>query len=360
MKEISNRLLFAVILLFCGCETLHHASDSESPDEAIIRLEKEFEKGKGYFTWEFWQFSGELGKKHGTKLIAPIMERSKKWKGEEGLIYVPVLALLPRQETLKVFEEYKKDEKFKLWIHEFLVEFDASDVKEGVSKYRGKIDRTDTAKQVGRKKEVDKNKGGDGSPRSLLDKSVTFEFPKNWILQKNFKQQKAEVLQLFVPYPETDDTPDSANAGLTAEPAQEGFDVKNFGDFKLQNKYEGTAILTDITSDDGKWRTVLWRSRQDKTPYVILDRFGVDKGVMVHFMLSFPVLEKGNGKWISQTLSEFNSIVKSLKIKGVNSVNSEAKYDHDMIWLRDFKDPTQKLDPSKMIYRMPADELKGK
>jgi len=201
---------------------------------------------------------------------------------------------------------------------------------------------------------------GSESPNALLDKTVTFKLPKDWVLQKQLKQHQAEVLQLFIPYPETDNTPDSANAGLTAELQQEGVDVKRFGDFKLLNKYKGTAILTDIISDDGAWRTVLWRSRQDKTPYVILDRFGVDKGVMVHFNLSFPVLDTGNGEWITKTLSGFNSVVRSLKIKGNNAINSEVKYDNNLIWLRDFKDPTNSLDPSKMVYRLPEDEIKKK
>ena len=116
----------------------HFNLKAESPGAAIIRLEKEWGKGNGSFTWEFWKFSGAIGKEHGTNLIAPIMERSKKWKGEEGLIYVPLLALLPREETIKIFRDYENgsDEESKLWVHEFLGEFEMSDTKATVNKYQ--------------------------------------------------------------------------------------------------------------------------------------------------------------------------------------------------------------------------------
>ncbi len=128
-----SRIICILFLLFCSTAVIH----AETPDEAIIRLETEWSKGSGSFTKEFWKFSSVLGRKHGTAVIAPIMERSKKWKDEEGLIYVPVLALLPRDETVKILEGYKKgnEEKQKVWVKEFLTEFEMKDTKEAVKQF---------------------------------------------------------------------------------------------------------------------------------------------------------------------------------------------------------------------------------
>src|SRR5207248_8091294 len=79
-------------------------------------------------------------------------------------------------------------------------------------------------------------------PDSLLDKKVTFTIPAKWIIQRQFTKESAEVLQILIPDPGTDDTPDSSNAILTAEQLQTGVNVQRFGDSRLQH----VAVVTDI------------------------------------------------------------------------------------------------------------------
>src|ERR1043166_2787633 len=71
-------------------------------------------------------------------------------------------------------------------------------------------------------------------PHSLMDSNVTFKLPDHWRLQRQFTNRAATVLQLLISDSDTDHTPDTANAGITAEPLQPGVTVQSFGDFKLR------------------------------------------------------------------------------------------------------------------------------
>lgn len=129
------KLFYTTTFLFCLF--ISALSAEETPKDGVARLEAAWKKGTGSFTWDFWLVSGSIAEKHGVTLIPIVMERSKAWQGEEGLIYVPMLALLPRDEAIKTLKEYQegKDEQLAMWAGEFLTEFDMSDTKEAVAKY---------------------------------------------------------------------------------------------------------------------------------------------------------------------------------------------------------------------------------
>jgi hypothetical protein len=183
-------------------------------------------------------------------------------------------------------------------------------------------------------------------PDSLLDKNVTFTIPAKWTVQQQFSKGSAQVLQILIPDPDTDDTPDSSNAILTAEPLQPGVDVERFGDSRLQH----VAIVTDIPAGH-TWRTVLSRADQENTPYIICDRFGVDAGYMVALRVAFPIIQRKDADWIARTVAACNAFVGSLKIRGKNVITSELKDEKGVIWLRDLKDPAK-------TFRGPNDEVK--
>ena len=194
---------------------------------------------------------------------------------------------------------------------------------------------------------------------TLLGGKVTFDAPKDWVLQKKESHGAVEIVQFVIPDPTTENTPDSANAGITIEPLQPNVTLTNFGDAKLQDSYKanphGYAVLTDIFADN-KWRTTLSRGQQDKTPYVIMDRFGVDQNVMVHFLVAHPVYSN-NFAAVAQSISNFNAIVLSLKIGGTNTVNSETRLDYGTIWLRNFSDSQTNwmVSPTnKPVFRSPT------
>jgi hypothetical protein len=142
----------------------------------------------------------------------------------------------------------------------------------------------------------------------------------------------------LIPDPATDGTPDSANAGITIEKTHDGLNVTNFSDSRLKNPSDptGYTVLTRIFANN-KWGSAITRGQQDTTPYIIMDRFGVDQGVMVFFRIAQPVLTNNN-QVVANSISNFNLVVASLKIGGTNFVNSELRQDYGTIWLRSLSD----------------------
>lgn len=181
-------------------------------------------------------------------------------------------------------------------------------------------------------------------PSSLYNGAVRFELPGNWKVQREGPHGSAEIVQLLIPDTATNNTPESSNAALTAEPVQPGLSVKRFGDSSLQKPY--TTVLTDIPAGKN-WRTVLSRGQLGKTSYVVLDRFGVDAGYMVHFRVAFPVIERADASWMRRVVADCNRVVSSLKIRGKNQVTSELREDNGVVWLRDLKDPAKTFDWQK-------------
>lgn len=85
----------------------------------------------------FWRASKRLADERGTTIIDAVMVLSRKWKDEEGLVYVPLVALLPRSKAIEVLHRYQhsKRESDKVWAGEFITEFGMSDTKAAVAKY---------------------------------------------------------------------------------------------------------------------------------------------------------------------------------------------------------------------------------
>ncbi len=194
------------------------------------------------------------------------------------------------------------------------------------------------------------------STNSLAGKLVTFDAPKDWILQNHLVNSNSESFQFLIPDSATDGTPDSANAGISIELVRDGMNVTNFSALRLESisSSHGYAVLTKIFAGD-KWCSAVTRGQQDATPYIIMDRFGVDQDVMVFFRVAQPVLTN-NQDAVTLSISNFNAVVNSLKIGGTNAVNSEMRQDHGTIWLRAFSDTDTNWMASptnKPIYRAP-------
>jgi hypothetical protein len=181
-------------------------------------------------------------------------------------------------------------------------------------------------------------------PTSLLGGAITFQLPSSWRVQRQGPHGSAEIVQVLIPDAATDNTPESSNAVITAEPLQSGFTIKSFGDSSVRKP--DLTVLTDIPA--GKtWRTVLSHGHPGKTPYVVLDRFGVDAGYMVQLRVAFPVIQRADARWMADVAGDCNKLIKSLKIRGKNVVTSEVKIDHGVLWLRDLKDPAKNFDYSQ-------------
>ena len=89
------------------------------------------------FGEQFWHASKRVAGERGPAIIHAIMIRGRTWQREEGLVFVPLVALLPREPTLKLLKQYEhsKRESDRIWAREFQTEFEASDTQEAARKY---------------------------------------------------------------------------------------------------------------------------------------------------------------------------------------------------------------------------------
>lgn len=145
----------------------------------------------------------------------------------------------------------------------------------------------------------------------LLDERVSVDIPKRW---KRIKETPNKQ-QYLIPFKETDNTPHSANASIVTEYCDDSLDVRNYSDSilaRMINPAKGNIIIND-NLDGTYWRSVLWRG-QNQVPYVIWDRFGVNKGISVHFRVAYPLLENSTQSRQSLT-DEINATTESLKIR---------------------------------------------
>lgn len=158
-------------------------------------------------------------------------------------------------------------------------------------------------------------------PSSLIQKRATFTLPTHWVIQNKEDSPTLGKIQIIIPYPDTDQTPHSANVAIVANTVPTGISIKEVGDRVYGKKHPGMAVVNDIP--DGKeWRTIVWTAHNG-VPYVMLNRFGCANGIAIEVLMAFPLLDKGDQKWIEKAVSDFNSLCETLKIDGKNS--TEAK-----------------------------------
>ena len=137
-------LFFAVaVFIFTAslCSADQQGQQTLSADlkrlDALTRVFFETQARDDQFGESFWRASQRLANERGPAIINAVMTLSRKWKEEEGLVYVPLVALLPRDEALGVLHRYQhsKRESERVWAGEFIIEFGMSDTKAAVAKY---------------------------------------------------------------------------------------------------------------------------------------------------------------------------------------------------------------------------------
>ena len=106
----------------------------------LDQLEKTFyatQRRGDQFGDAFWRESKRVADRNGPEIIAAIMMRGRKWRGEEGLIFSPLVDLLPRKRTLAILRAYQRvgHPLDSVWAREFMIEFEAEDSQEGVRRY---------------------------------------------------------------------------------------------------------------------------------------------------------------------------------------------------------------------------------
>jgi hypothetical protein len=139
MKPLTIALLLLVAVQ-AGATEEPSAKKMRHYSRQLDLLEKTFyadQQKDDQFGNHFWQESKRVAASEGPKIIFAIMVRGRKWTGEEGLIFVPLVSLLPRDAALATLHELEHShrESDRTWAREFLTEFEASDTKAAVLRY---------------------------------------------------------------------------------------------------------------------------------------------------------------------------------------------------------------------------------
>ena len=102
-------------------------SPIEADDKLLNGLEIVFQSTPP-FGKEFTRASIKLADERGPEIIHAIMARSHKWHDEEGLVYVVLIDMLPREPALKILRQYQhsKQESQWIWAGDFITEFGIS------------------------------------------------------------------------------------------------------------------------------------------------------------------------------------------------------------------------------------------
>jgi hypothetical protein len=112
-------------------EQIEPSSERPSNDaKRLDQLEKAF-AANPQLDDAFRRSSRRVAAERGPGIIRAVMERSRNWSDNEGLIFVPLLASLPRNDSLRILNRYEKSkvESDRLWAGEFLTELDSADTK---------------------------------------------------------------------------------------------------------------------------------------------------------------------------------------------------------------------------------------
>ena len=86
----------------------------------------------------FWHASIKLADQRGPAILYALFERAQHWQGIEGVVFTPMVVLLPREKTTKLLREYQHSKRAsdRLWAEEFLADFGTSAAKAGIAHYR--------------------------------------------------------------------------------------------------------------------------------------------------------------------------------------------------------------------------------
>ena len=129
-----GRSLYVVVLLagaLCLLYGVLIAIRRETPEQALVLVERAWTGGTGSFTPEFLGICSNVANRHGTKILSPIMEKSRGWTGEEGILYMPIIVHLPKEEVIGILSQFdvSQNEQQRVWAHEFRAVWNSAEIE---------------------------------------------------------------------------------------------------------------------------------------------------------------------------------------------------------------------------------------
>src|SRR5947207_892370 len=104
----------ALVFVAPAQQTQPNADRLKADAKLLEQLQKVFietQARNDQFGNTFWHASKRLADERGPEIVHAIMVRGRTWHGEEGLIFVPLVALLPRAPTLKLLKQYEHSKR---------------------------------------------------------------------------------------------------------------------------------------------------------------------------------------------------------------------------------------------------------
>ena len=114
----------------------------------LEQLEKSFSDTAlaDQFSDRFWRASKRVADRNGPDIIAAVMLRGRKWRGEElrhAIIFMPLVHLLRRDRATAILRAYERSgrEPDAMLAEEFMTAFDDEEVQETVRRYSKCVSR---------------------------------------------------------------------------------------------------------------------------------------------------------------------------------------------------------------------------
>ena len=156
------------------------------------------------------------------------------------------------------------------------------------------------------------------SPVTIRGGAVRFVPPSTWQVINHSETRENETVVFQVPNPADEDTPDSANAGISVSSATE----QALADFAnnwiahrvsqnggaLLERYEAGHPTADVFA--------FYRWQQGATPYVAADRFSKRGKFLVQISVAWPILSKSSVAWSREMIAEANRVLSQVEVNG--------------------------------------------
>jgi len=115
-------------------EQMRHYKRELDHLEATFRAEQQ---KNAQFGEHFWRESKLVANRNSPAIITALMLRARTWTDEEGLIFVPLVSLLPRKAALDVLRAYEHSprDSDRAWARDYITEFETDDIKELVQQH---------------------------------------------------------------------------------------------------------------------------------------------------------------------------------------------------------------------------------
>ncbi len=118
---------------------------------------------------------------------------------------------------------------------------------------------------------------------------ATLTVSSKWALMKSDSTADLYQQMYLIPYNKAEGTEHSVNAVINVKRIPYNSDI-SWGDELVYSKnYPGFVVVCDML-DNSNWKSYLWKAKQGNVVYVSLHRIGVNNGLVMEALLSFPLL----------------------------------------------------------------------